>query len=282
MRFDINLASQPYQDVRQFLIRWGVAVGVLAVLMSGLVYSATKAAFSWRITRQQVSLLEQQIADREHKRAEVEAFLNRPENSETRDRSRFLNALIARKAFSWTEVFTDLERIVPAHLKVVAIRPAVNDEDQLIVRLRVTSPQRGQAIELVSRIEQSPHFRHATISSEGLQNANQQNRGQAEVWEYEISAIYIPGFARPQQPAAAVAAKPPKEQPEAEPAHIVAAASKPQPSTSADSEPAEPESAGAEPATPPPAAPGRPPRPGPIRRGPPRMPPPKEARDAGH
>ena len=32
MRLDINLASQPYEDARQFWMRWGTAVGALALL----------------------------------------------------------------------------------------------------------------------------------------------------------------------------------------------------------------------------------------------------------
>ena len=32
MRLDINLASQPYEDARQFWMRWGTAVGALGLL----------------------------------------------------------------------------------------------------------------------------------------------------------------------------------------------------------------------------------------------------------
>ena len=32
MRLDINLASQPYEDARQFWMRWGTAVGGVALL----------------------------------------------------------------------------------------------------------------------------------------------------------------------------------------------------------------------------------------------------------
>ena len=32
MRLDINLASRPYEDARQFWMRWGTAVGAVAVL----------------------------------------------------------------------------------------------------------------------------------------------------------------------------------------------------------------------------------------------------------
>ena len=36
MRLDINLASQPYEDARQFWMRWGTAAGAVALLTLAL------------------------------------------------------------------------------------------------------------------------------------------------------------------------------------------------------------------------------------------------------
>jgi type IV pilus assembly protein PilN len=197
MRFEINLASQPYQDARRFLWRWGVITLFVALVAGGLVYAATSAFISWRATNSNISSLQQQIDARNREKAEDETVLGRAENRETRQRSQFLNALIARKAFSWTEVFTDLEHIVPPRLRVLGIQPSVNEDSELELNLRVDSSSRDAAIELVRRLEQSPHFTHAVILSESLRNAqNQREVG----WQYDIRAIYIPSFARAQKP----------------------------------------------------------------------------------
>ncbi len=45
MRIDINLASQPYEDARQFWMRWGTALGVLGLLT--LVLLALDATGWW-------------------------------------------------------------------------------------------------------------------------------------------------------------------------------------------------------------------------------------------
>ena len=45
--------------------------------------------------------------------------------------SQFLNDLFLRKAFSWTRVFEDLERVMPPRLHVVSIHPATNTDNQL-------------------------------------------------------------------------------------------------------------------------------------------------------
>ncbi len=194
MRFDINLASQPYQDVRRFLVRWGLALLGVALVTAALAYVAGGAVMSWRITNKEAAYLHQQIAERDRQKSAVEAFLNRPENRDTRDRSQFLNALIARKAFSWTEVFSDLEGMVPARLQVNSIAPQVNDQGQLQVLLTVSAPSHEPAIELLRRIEASPHFSNAQVLSEGTRQESN-----VTVVQTEISAIYIPRFARPRQ-----------------------------------------------------------------------------------
>jgi type IV pilus assembly protein PilN len=192
MRFEINLASQPTQDVQRFLLRWSLAVLVAVLVTAGLVYAASSAFFSWRVTEREVHSLQQQISKRDQQKAEVQAFLNRPENRETRDRSQFLNALFARKAFSWTEVFTDLEKIVPPGIHVVGMHPAVNDKNELELHLSTSGRTRDTATELVHRLEQSSHFSNAQILSETT--VQQQNRPPS--FSFEISAIYIPSFAR--------------------------------------------------------------------------------------
>src|SRR5438105_435520 len=113
MRLDVNLATHPYEDTRQFWIRWGSAGALIASLTGALLYSAVT---EWSFAEKDRGIMSQyktQIANRDQERSRAEAVLNRPENRTTRDRSQFLNQLIERKAFSWTQVFADLERMMP-------------------------------------------------------------------------------------------------------------------------------------------------------------------------
>jgi len=201
MRFNINLATQPHEDVRRFFLRWTIGLLALAVISIGLIYAALISYLSWRVTARDIASVRSQIAERDRQRAEVEAFLNRPENRETRNRSQFLNALIARKAFSWTEVFNDLEKIMPPRLRVYAIRPEVSDDNQLELHLEVVGSSRDSANDLVHSLEQSPHFQNARMDSESRQ-AESQN--QPVTMRFQISAIYLPSWSvrRAQTPAA--------------------------------------------------------------------------------
>ena len=46
-----------------------------------------------------------------------------PGNEEVLDRSVLLNTLIKRKAISWTKIFSDLEKVLPPNVRILAIRP---------------------------------------------------------------------------------------------------------------------------------------------------------------
>src|ERR1700730_6731085 len=78
-----------------------------------------------------------EIAQRDLKREQAEELLNRPENRSTRDQSQFLNQLIERKALSWTHVLEDLEKVMPARVHLVSIRPEIDDETQLRLKMVV-------------------------------------------------------------------------------------------------------------------------------------------------
>ncbi len=167
MRLDINLATRPYEDAREFWQRWGLGVGLLGVLTLALLVVAARGWTHAGRDRQNIAQLQQQIAERDRERAQDQAILDLAVNRSTRDQSQFLNGLIQRKAFSWTRVFEDLERVMPANLHVVSLKPELNDRNQMQLDMRVAGDTRAAAIELVHRMEGSKHFQGAQLVEEG-------------------------------------------------------------------------------------------------------------------
>jgi type IV pilus assembly protein PilN len=189
MRVDINLASQPYEDARQFWMRWGgglVALGLLTLLLLIVTVNGWIGA---RKDRQLISQYEAQSAARDQEKADAQALLNLPQNSSTRDRSQFLNDLFQRKAFSWTKAFEDLEKVMPPRLHVVSIHPELGPDNELEVKLIVAGDTREHALDLVSKMEASQHF-HDTYIEEEISDPNQASGGDAV--QFHISALYVP------------------------------------------------------------------------------------------
>jgi type IV pilus assembly protein PilN len=197
MRLDINLASQPYEDARQFWMRWGTAVGAVAVLTLVLLALDTTGWINARRDRTAIAEKRAMIVDRDQLRTNAERILSLPQNRSTRDQSQFLNELIERKAFSWTRVLENLEKVMPPRVHLMSINPQLDEDNQLGLKMTVAGDSRDRAIELARRMEESRRFSQTNIISERTQPSNVSN-GDTE--QFDIVAVYIP------EPLAAAAA----------------------------------------------------------------------------
>ena len=224
MRLNINLATQPYQDVKRYLTRWGTLL-LLFVVASAWFSWHTLA--SWRQTRDVnagIERVKREIKSLDDERARAEALLAKPENKTVADQSKLLNELFARKAFSWTAVFMQLEEIMPAQLHVLQLSPELNKQNQLVLRLLVAGGSRDHALELLQRLEKSPYFTNAQLRSETLA----QGAAPGDTVQFDISALYIPHpelapkAAKPDEPKKAM-----EEKPAAKPIPVISAAKTP-------------------------------------------------------
>jgi len=184
MRFDINLASRPYQDVRQFLLRWGTATGALALFTVVLLGIAFAGWWGSRDVSHEIDKMQDEMRQLDADKATAEALLSQPQNRETLERSRFVNGLIGRKSFSWTQLFMDLEKIVPPRVRVVSLQPEPGSPDQVALHLLVEGDSRERALDLVRRMEESQRFRQPRVKSE-------HGKGPNGV-QLEIIAFYAP------------------------------------------------------------------------------------------
>jgi type IV pilus assembly protein PilN len=199
MRLDINLASQPYEDARQFWMRWGTALAAASVVTLVLLTITVSGWITARQDHARISQLKAMIAQRDQTRQQAEDFLNRPENRATRDESQFLNQLIERKTFSWTRVLEDLEKVMPTRVHLVSIHPELDEYNQLSLKMLVAGDSRDKALELARRMEESKHFTQTYIQTESSKVGNN-NSGGGDPVQFAIVAIYVPDSV-PESPA---------------------------------------------------------------------------------
>jgi type IV pilus assembly protein PilN len=195
MRIEINLASHPYEDSRSFWTYWGTGIGLLFLATALLVYMAITGFVRAGVDRQQISHLKSEITAYDQEKMQAESLLNQPQNRVIREQSRFLNELFERKAFSWTRVFEDLERVMPAHLHVLSIHPDLSSENNLALKLVVGGDSREQALVLIRKMEESNRFKQTRIDQVKFapEAGNTPDRVQ-----FDITALYIPAAERGQ------------------------------------------------------------------------------------
>ena len=197
-RTNINLASQPYEDAKLYLTRWGSAVALLLLATIGFVlFTVHNVRRSSDINRK-LAVVRTQINTLDKEKSVAEKMLSMPQNRGTVEKSEYLNSIFARKAFSWTTVFSDMEKIMPPGLHVVAIAPELDKDNQLQVQISVAGESRDRANTLVRNMEQTPRFRDVVLRSD-TQNLNPSGTTSEErdPIRFEIVARYIPTLPEP-------------------------------------------------------------------------------------
>ncbi len=201
MRTNINLATQPYEDARLYLSKWGSLVLVLALATAGLAWFTVHSVRRSSDINRQLSTVRREIDKYDRAKAQAEQTLNLPQNRGTVEKSEYLNSILARKAFSWTTVFSDMEKIMPPGLRVLSISPALDAQNQLEVHIMVGGASRDRAIELVQNLEKTPRFRDVALRSDTFNEittttgrSSQTTSEEQDPIRFDIVAHYLPNI----------------------------------------------------------------------------------------
>ncbi|HTV05014.1 MAG TPA: hypothetical protein VME86_06560 [Acidobacteriaceae bacterium] len=178
MKITLNLASQPYVDVRSVLRRLRLLVLVLVVLAVPLFLLLRAEQKKAQQAIHRVNAMQDHVVALENQQASYEALMRQPRNAVVLRKANYLNSLFRRKSFSWTATMTDLETVLPAGVQVLSLDPAITKNGEVVIHLRV-SGARDRAIELVQNLEKSRHFASPRLAGETLaQNSNPNNQFQ--------------------------------------------------------------------------------------------------------
>jgi Tfp pilus assembly protein PilN len=190
MRININLASQKYEDAREFYLRWGSAVALVLLLSIGIALVTWYTYRSSASDRKRINELREKISRLDEERRTAEAILNRPENQDVRDQTRFWNDVIDKKSFSWTQLLSDLEKVMPGRAYVESVQPNITQDRRLQLRLMVAGEKHEALEELMSKMSRGERFRDNQLVTE---SARAPSVGAPPVWEFEIVTYYVPG-----------------------------------------------------------------------------------------
>ena len=189
MRLTINLASQKYEDVRQFYVRWSIAIAVSALLMLVLTALAWRNFSNSSESNKRIKQLQAEIASLEKERASAEAISNLPENHDVTAQKNYWNRQINRRQLSWTQLFNDLQRIMPARAFLSSVVPEITKDNRLKLTLTVMGDTHENGLELQKKMERSDRFRSPQITNEITQA---QGRSEIPLYKFEIVTYYSP------------------------------------------------------------------------------------------
>jgi hypothetical protein len=157
IKIDANLASRPFVNHRKF----AMISGGLLVLLVGFSYwnfsryqtvRARRGELNAQLSRERVRI---EALGREQDK--VLARLQTPETAEFLETLEHVNQLIRRRTFSWTKLLNDLERLTPANLQIVAIKPQVLGKG-MVVEIVANGRSSDDNVQFVSNLESSGKF----------------------------------------------------------------------------------------------------------------------------
>jgi len=161
-----NLATRPFYNVRAVRVVLGVAAAaVLALVLFDVVQllnlTVSQQSLGARATDAEAQAA-RLLADAERTRGQID-----PEELQTvANAAREANAIIDRRAFSWTELFERLEATLPSDVRITAVQPSLDSEG--IFRVKVTAEaRRAEDLDaFIEALEEGGIFREALTTQE--------------------------------------------------------------------------------------------------------------------
>ncbi len=186
MKIRLNVATAPALTQRRFVVGTGL-LGTLAV--AALIFLSWHTYSAWqreRTHRERMSQISAEMTKLLGQRQDLQAFFNRPEMIQTRDRADFVNGLIQQRSFPWTKIFMDLEKVLPEGVHVTAISYRMI-AGRVEVKIIVGASSDDAKLKFLRALEDAKEFSRIQLLSE----IHPTGQGEVDRVRLEIVAWYV-------------------------------------------------------------------------------------------
>src|SRR5258706_14601090 len=189
MKVRLNVATNPLQTHRKFLAvsgLTGVIAAIVCLALGWYVYSVRK---SHEALRARAAAVRQEMVALMGQRDELEAFFKEERNARLNQRSTFLNSLIDEESLNWTQMFMDLEKILPTGVRVVSIQPA-HDKGPVLVKLQVGAIDDETKLKFLRALENSPAFKEERVEHDTFSDPKE-GTADMDPFHVQLTAVYL-------------------------------------------------------------------------------------------
>jgi hypothetical protein len=164
--FNLNLSTRPFVAY-QFKTLMAVVALVLFIGLSLLqVYGFKRyagLASAIRVDARDAQVESEALSRRLN---EMDTKLSGTAAKEKLTEIEFLNSIIARKTFSWSRVFANLEELMPEGVHLVSIRPDFTTSGTVMVHMEVQAHGVPDVKELIENLQSTEVFENVSVSTE--------------------------------------------------------------------------------------------------------------------
>lgn len=188
MKVVLNLATSPLQTHRKFLAASTVIGAVAAAVFVGLGWHVYSVRQSESAIRARTDQMQQEMSALMRQRADLQSFFAQEQNAKLYERSVFLNSLIDEQSLNWTQMFMDLEKILPTGVRLVSIQPK-SEKGRVEVKLHIGAINDDAKLKFLRALEGSQVFREVRELSDS-QSEPQQGGLASDRLQVELTVVY--------------------------------------------------------------------------------------------
>jgi len=161
-----NLATRPFYNERAVQFVLGALVVLVAAVTAFNVIELIRLTGSQRILGAHAVESEGEAARLRSDAASIRAQINPKELEVVASAAREANNIIDQRAFSWSELFDQLEQTLPDDVRITAVEPSLSPQGQFIVNIAVQARRSEDLDAFIEALEKTGSFRDVITPAE--------------------------------------------------------------------------------------------------------------------
>lgn len=180
----LNLASRPYRDYTPV----NLVAATMFVLMLVLAWFNIDTYIRYNVetknTRAKIAQLEAQERREKELQKSAQTRLESIDVKYLDEQTRFINAKLAERAFSWSALLDELEAVLADDVRLMSVAPAFDKDGTIKLALAFQSKSTDGMITTINRMHRDPQFVNPFPSNETLIEPG--------LYSFGLSVIYRP------------------------------------------------------------------------------------------
>ena len=157
----LNLAAKPYRDYRPYVIVVVVASIITAFLALQNVDTWLIYQHNTKTVRAEIAAINARIADEQRRNDSVNQRLRGVDTKLLAAQSAYVNARLAERAFSWSELLDRMEHVLPDDVHIDSVAPGFNKDGLIHLSLPCVGKTTNSMVTTIDRLNHDPHFANA-------------------------------------------------------------------------------------------------------------------------
>jgi len=185
----LNLAARPYRDYRPVYAVIVVTSLVLAYLMLTNFDTWYRYRYETRKTRADIERIDALTAQERSRGQIANHQLSQLDLARLDSQSKFVNAKLAERTFSWSDLLDRLESTLDKDVRLTSIAPNFGGDNLIHLTLQCEAKSTTGLVDTIDNLQHNPHFQSPFPTTEV--------RNEGGTYNFGIKVDYIPNLNQP-------------------------------------------------------------------------------------